>query len=64
MLAAAVRAKLRHAILRSRAFWRGYRARSRCRHDDVSLLDRRVLEEIGLTRELISYDACQPIWWR
>ena len=63
-LPAAIRAKRRHAVMRLRALWRQYRVRSRRRYDDVGLLDRRVLEEIGLTREQVSYDACQPVWWR
>jgi hypothetical protein len=60
----AIRARRRHAVMRLRALWRQYRVRSRRRYDDVGLLDRRVLEEIGLTREQVSYDTCQPVWWR
>jgi len=61
-LRAVMTGKLRHARTRLRA-WRRYRARAQ-RYEDLSLLDRRVLEEIGVTREQISYDACQPVWWR
>jgi hypothetical protein len=61
---AAVKAMLRRAWTRVRRAWRGYRARSRRRCEDISLLDHRVLEEIGLTREQVTYDACQTVWWR
>ena len=33
-------------------------------YEDIDGLDRRVLDEIGLTPELIHFDASQPVWWR
>ena len=63
-LSAAVPSKARHAFMHLRVAWRRYRPSPRHRHEDIGLLDRQVLEEIGLTREQVRPDVWQPVWWR
>lgn len=60
--ASALLRKLRQALRRFRNTPRR-RPRLGSRYEDFTRLDRRVLEEIGLTREQI-IDASQPVWWQ
>jgi hypothetical protein len=43
--------------------WRRQMLR-RPKYQNVSGLDEAVLEEIGLARCQVRYDACHPVWWQ
>ena len=43
--------------------WRRQMLR-RPKYQNVSGLDEAVLEQIGLARCQVRYDACHPVWWQ
>ena len=60
--ASALSQRLLRALKGLHAAWR--RIAALPRHESVSHLDHRVLEESGLTCEQVRHDATQPVWWR
>jgi uncharacterized protein YjiS (DUF1127 family) len=45
------------------AEWRR-RARARRQFQSLCELDDRILQDIGLTRSQVNFEATRPVWWR